>query len=220
MDRTLHPATNPVWDLPNNLAPEEPGCGLPTADLLGWAQSVTLTTEQLSGLQGAGVTKLEFPVENEQFQLNRGLFEQIADRVRSLNAELELGASFHESQEGSVSQTVWQEREIHTDHPFSRQRQYIEYKMGVRSSTHQRMKIAIGALVCAFRVKKDAVGTATPRHSWCCYDFGLYENVPQTWIDTRNTILDFGRAARWNLADFRSAFEGRGLFLQHLPKRP
>jgi hypothetical protein len=47
LQKTLNPAVHADWDLPIQLRPIEAACGLPTANLLGWARATTLTSEQL-----------------------------------------------------------------------------------------------------------------------------------------------------------------------------
>lgn len=77
-----------------------------------------MTTEQLSAVQGVRITPEEFPIDNAQFQMCRPLFELIADKVRMLTRHLKLGASFHESSDGSVTQTLLQ-REIRENRKHS-----------------------------------------------------------------------------------------------------
>ncbi|KDQ71529.1 hypothetical protein L798_10900 [Zootermopsis nevadensis] len=121
LEKTLNPQADATWDVDEDLRPDEGGRGLTTANLLGWTRSTTMTTEQLSAVQGVGITPEEFPVDNNQFQMCRPLFELIADKVRMLTRHLKLGASFHESSDGSVTQTLLQRRDerIATDNTLS-----------------------------------------------------------------------------------------------------
>jgi hypothetical protein len=204
---TLVPQHDPVWNLPTGLQPVEEECGLPTANLLGWATAARLTTEQLQALQGAGVTPADFPVDDEQFQMNRGLFEFIADHVRSLSNVLKLGASFHEGADGSIVQTIGQVRDDQEVKPFTRRIQYSEYEVSAYSSTHHDERLVTGAMVCTFRIKKDRIGGPSEGlHTWACLDFGKYTNVPAAWVNTRNELYEWGQVHQWNASNFRSAF--------------
>jgi hypothetical protein len=55
LEYALHPELNPIWDLPEDLRPDQEDCGLPTKNLLGWGRSMALSTEQRMTLEGAGV---------------------------------------------------------------------------------------------------------------------------------------------------------------------
>lgn len=83
--KTRNQAADPQWDLPpDDLRPKEHGSGLPTANLLAWGSATTLTAEQLSSLEGAGITEDDFSIDNNQFQMSRPHFELIADKVRTV----------------------------------------------------------------------------------------------------------------------------------------
>lgn len=205
VNKTENHGADPNWEI-GDIAPENDNRGLPTANLLGWARATTLTSEQLAAIQGSGITADEFPTDNAQFQMNRGLFELIADKVRSLNRHIKLGSSLHESEDGSIAQTLWQQRDEREEEEFNRIKPYSEREVSVRSNAQHDKRITIAAMITTFRMRKEAIGV---RHSWCCYDFGNYEAVPQLWINTRNTIHDYGRVASWNTAEFRSAYTGK-----------
>lgn len=93
-----------VWDVPEDLRPEE--CGLHTKNLIGWSRATILSLEQRIVLEGAGVTEENLGVMNQQFQLNKGLFENVADFLWHPKITVKLALSVHESARGSVSQVV------------------------------------------------------------------------------------------------------------------
>jgi hypothetical protein len=204
--QTRNPRADPQWNLPEEIRPEEVGCGLPTANLLGWRRATRLTTEQLSALEGAGITEDDFPVNNAQFQMSRLLFEMIADKVRMLAKTIKLVAACHQNPNGSIAQTVWQTRDVMVKQSFDRTRKYCEYEVSVRSNSQQYKWVVNGSMICSFRVRKDTIGRRRP---WCCYDFRNYLNVPDAWNATRNTIFEFGHVEQLNLQEFQSAFTGK-----------
>jgi hypothetical protein len=83
---TVHSDGDPVWDLPEELRSVEEDCGLPTKNLLGWNLATTLSSEQRMGLEGAGVSADDLEMTNQQFQLDKGLFEKAGDFVRKLGS--------------------------------------------------------------------------------------------------------------------------------------
>jgi hypothetical protein len=62
-------------------------------------------------------------------------------------------------------------------------------KMRVCVNSQEDKRIAIGALITSFRVRKDLIFGRRP---YSCYDFGNYLNVPQQWHDNRNRVFEFG----------------------------
>jgi hypothetical protein len=51
-------------------------------------------------------------------------------------------------------------------------------------------------------MKKESIGD---RHSLECY-FNNYENLPQTWIETRNFVFDYGQVVKLNTGDKHTAY--------------
>ncbi|EFA13511.1 hypothetical protein TcasGA2_TC006996 [Tribolium castaneum] len=96
------------WDLPEVIRCEEEGAGLPTKNLLGWAPATTLSTEQRQLIEGAGITPDDFGATTGRYQLNKALFEIIADHMRRTTS-MKLSDGLHESEKGSISQVIWQE---------------------------------------------------------------------------------------------------------------
>lgn len=202
----LHPENDRNWDLPDERAPEEEDCGLPTMNSLGWARATALSTEQRQTLEGSGVNVDDFGVTNMQFQMNKALFERVADFMRQAEKTIKLGSSVHQSANGSISQVLWAERDVQVEVNFNRAEQYAEREIRVCSNTQQDKRIAIGAMTTSFKVRKEQTGQ---RRYYCCYDFGNYLNVPNIWHETRNRIFNFGDVAVWNERRFASATRGK-----------
>jgi hypothetical protein len=202
---TIHPENDPYWNLPEDISPDEEDCGLPTKNLLGWSRAMALSTEQRQTL-GAGVNEDDFGVTNVQFQMNKALFERVADFMRQAEKTIKLGSSVHESANGSVSQILWAERDVHVEVNFSRGEQYARREIRVCSNTQQDKRIAIGAMIMSFKVRKEQAGQ---RRSYSCYDFGNYLNVPDVWHETRKRKFVFGDVAVWNERRFASTFRGK-----------
>jgi hypothetical protein len=138
--------------------------------------------------------------------MNKSLFERVGDFVRQLEVTIKLGASVHENANGSVSQILWAERDIHAEAGFNRIEQYAEREIRVCSNTQQDKRITIGSLLTSFKVQKDQILNRRP---YACYDFGNYLGVPNLWHANRNLIFDFGNVAIWNVRTFASAFRGK-----------
>lgn len=51
------------WNLKDTLKPTEASAGLPTRNCLGWARAATLTNDQVSFLEGAGIMEDQFPTK-------------------------------------------------------------------------------------------------------------------------------------------------------------
>jgi hypothetical protein len=143
-------------------------------------------------LEGANVQVDDFGVNVQRFMMNKPLFEAIADRVRVVGKTTKLRASVHESLNGSICQTQWQERDEANPEIFSRTTQYAEREMRQCANAKEDLRITIGALITSFRVRKEAI---QGMRSYCCYDFGGYENVPDAWHLMRNRFFNHGNVA-------------------------
>ena len=84
---------------------------LPTAKLLGWSPSTRLTNKQRQMLETCGIGQEGFADSFLCYALNNGLFEAIADRIRTSADRYKCGASLHEHQSGSLAQCPYVERE-------------------------------------------------------------------------------------------------------------
>jgi len=66
------------------------------------------------------------------------------------------------------------------------------------------------------RLKKEAVGPADNlKHSWSCYSFNNYSDVPQTWIDNRNHVFEQGTVCLWNNVKQQTSFNPYSNFYHH-----
>lgn len=140
------------WNLPAALAPTEDAAGLPTKNLLGWSRSTTLTTEQRQTLEGAGMDQADFGATNAKFQLNKPLFEKVADFVRTTERSLKLSSATSASPNGSIAQVQWQERDTTVPEEFSRVTQYLEREQCKPAQEDRR--ITVGALIITLPERK------------------------------------------------------------------
>jgi hypothetical protein len=131
LEYNLHPEIKEIWDLPEDLRPEEEDCGLPTKNLLGWGRAMALPTEQRMTLERTGVDGDNFPVTNTQCWMNKPLFERTGNFVRKAEVSVKLGASVHESANGSLSQILWVERDVQMEANYDRFEQYKEREIRV-----------------------------------------------------------------------------------------
>ena len=69
-------------------------------------------------VEGTGVFEGTFGASNQQFKLNKQLFERIGDFVRVADRSVKMGSSVHGSAEGSLSQVIRSERGIQQDRGF------------------------------------------------------------------------------------------------------
>ncbi|PSN51668.1 hypothetical protein C0J52_09605 [Blattella germanica] len=123
-----------------------------------------------------------------QFQFNKKLFEQISDRVTQAGTKIKLSSSSRESVFGSIAQVQWQERDRAEVIGFNRGQQYSEGTVHQLNNCAEDNRITLGALMCAFRFRKDVGGL----HCYNCYDFNNYREVPEAWQLTRNRINTYG----------------------------
>jgi hypothetical protein len=218
---TRDPRLHPVWDLPDDLRPEpievegeevEDWEGdeaipeeerrevvrdvhelRPTANLLCWSTSVRLTNEQRQTVEACGIDEEGFADDFVRYSLSNGLFEALADRVRTSADRYKFGASLHEHQLGSLAQCPYVEREPKEHAVFSRTKLYSEG--GIRASCAFQLdeRMSVATRVMAFRMRKEPIGGL---QSWPCYDFNQYLNVPEDWIETRNTVFNYGQVIK------------------------
>jgi hypothetical protein len=100
--------------------------------------------------------------------MNKPLFERIGDIIRRAEISVKLGASVHESTNGSISQVLWVERDVQAEDNFNRIEQYNEREIRVCSNTQHDKRIAIETLTTSFKVQKDQILNRRP---YSCYDF-------------------------------------------------
>jgi hypothetical protein len=117
--------------------------------------------------------------------------------------DIKLGCSFHDSADGSLAQPIMQVRDIRQEHHFNRIKHYAEYEVSMQSGSQYDKRLTIGSMINAFRVRKEPIGVGLlQRHTWCCCNFGQYQNDLANWIGNRNTILEYGNTGRWNENEF------------------
>lgn len=206
LEYTMNPNVNRTWDLDPTIAPNDMNAGLPTKNLIGWAPAVTLTPEQRQILESGGVDNNSIHPDLPKFELNRALFENISDKVSKLEAKVKLGTITSGSVFGSAAQLQWQVRDPEENIYFDRLHQYSNGTVRVNSSHLEDKRLTIGALICAFRVRKIAVSRL---RCYACYDYNGYTQVPNAWHISRNNIFDLGDVGRLNQDDFRSAYTNK-----------
>jgi hypothetical protein len=170
-----------IWDMPDDLRPEEeideevedeeeeeideaipeverhegvPEAvrPLPTANLLGWSPAVRLTNEQRQVLENCGVQEEGFADHLVRFALNNGLFESVADRIRTSADRYKCGASLHEHQSGSLTQCLFVEKEDRQV-AFSRTKMYCEGSIRAAGAYQLDARMSVAARVMAYRMK-------------------------------------------------------------------
>jgi hypothetical protein len=119
---------------------------MPTANLLGWSPAVRLTNEQRQVLENCGVKEEGVVDHLVWFALNNGLFESVADRVRTSADRYKCGASLHEHQSGSLTQCLFVEKE---DRPvtFSRTKMYCEGSIRAAGAYQLDARMSVAARV-------------------------------------------------------------------------
>jgi hypothetical protein len=143
-----------------------------------------------ASVESAGIEVNDFHPDNLQFRFNLGLFEKVSDFAKMAEKTIKTGSSIHESERGSASQIPWQLRDQNEDDViFNKNAQYCEGTVSERTYTLTDRRIAIGALITALRVRKDAVNQL---RLYLRYDFNNYTEVPNEWHETRNRIFEFG----------------------------
>ena len=173
----------------------------PTANLLGWGPAVRLTNEQRQILKNCGVQDDGFADHLVRFELNNGVFEAIADRIRASVDKYKCGASLHEHKSGSQARCPYIEKGVE-DVAFSRNQLYCEGSVRAACAYQLDTRFSVAARVMAYGMRKEPTNDI---HNWC-YDFNRYHNVPEDWIATRNTAFRFGQVDKLNALDKHTAF--------------
>jgi hypothetical protein len=174
---------------------------LPTANLLCWGPAVRLTSEQRQTLENCGIED-GFTTQLSRFALNGGLFEMTADRIWVSTDRYKAGASLHEHKYGSLVQCAYVEKEPGPQ-PFSRNIQYCDGTLRASSAHQLDVRLAVGAIVSALRMRKEACNQT---HNWA---YNRYRNVPRAWIDNRNTVFDYGHVAALNAGTKHTAYTNK-----------
>ncbi|PSN42432.1 hypothetical protein C0J52_11753 [Blattella germanica] len=144
---TMDQAAPRLWNLPEDLRPEQEIAGTPTANLLGWGPATTLTPEQRSIIETSDIFVDNFNAVNLQFQFNKKLFEQVSDRVTQAEAKIKLGTALPGSARGSITQLQWQERDRGEHIAFNRRQQYSEGTVRQINYCAHDKRITLGALM-------------------------------------------------------------------------
>jgi hypothetical protein len=130
-----------------------------------------------------------------------------ADRIWVSTDRYKAGASLHEHKYGSLVQCAYVEKEPGPQ-PFSRNIQYCEGALRASSAHQLDVRLAVEAIISALRMRKEACDQT---HNWACYDFNRYRNVPQAWIDNRNTVFDYGHVAALNAGTKHTAYTSKDI---------
>ncbi|XP_063987412.1 uncharacterized protein LOC135167792 [Diachasmimorpha longicaudata] len=205
------------WNLKAHLIPpfEDGNPGLPTANLLGWKPATVLTTDQRQKLHLSGINQYQFEVLNSQFQLNAKLMKII---YKYLLANPIATANITEQYEprkspniGTKVQIGWLERVGDTKYPGGRTIASVERTMLVRKPLELMEE---RSQIFSFRVNK--VGS----DDWAIYGWNDYNDVPQSWKETKNSVYEFANFNRNILCDTTGLIDyrdgDRAKFLEEL----
>ncbi|XP_064075458.1 uncharacterized protein LOC135194209 [Vanessa tameamea] len=191
------------WNLPEDIRPAEKGAGLPTRNCLGWARAATLTNDQVDFIESTGIMEDVFPSKFRCFRYNVDLFEKISLALTKTEEKIKITPQTRKNAEGALALVCWtsieptvQENSPNVFYAESRNNQVI-------TSSEIDARQVLASLMLSYRVRKDQIGNSRP---YCIYSFGNYENVPDTWHDTRNTVFNYGRADRWNVTEYTAPY--------------
>lgn len=171
------------WNLPEDIAPEDPNAGVPSENLLGYGPIQMMTDRQKGFLKRCSVVETRFPTSNDSFCLSLTLLKEIK---KELVAEkpLKLCSAFIHRGVGSVAQLPYHKlsifppptnddsdlQNIEVDGPF---RQYSKYRFP--NALH----------VAALRFQYQLKCTVDEKlNIWSVYDFNGFKNVPEAWRET------------------------------------
>nr|XP_033341066.1 uncharacterized protein LOC117229026 [Megalopta genalis] len=201
-------SAQPARGVMSRLPQREVTPGLPTANLLGWSRATTLSSDQRTHIEDAGITVDDFGGEG-RFLLNRVLIEKVHDALNNSFVKMKLGGSLCEKPMGSIVQSLHYERDLSQPYHFSRTQQYLESE--IRGSCAQQLDRRVVAFghIFGFRCLKNGTNEREVRHPWSIYDWGNYVNVPPSWVASRNTVFTYGHGDRLNMAEFVTPYSGR-----------
>ncbi|XP_046742510.1 uncharacterized protein LOC124409134 [Diprion similis] len=97
-------------------------------------------------------------------------------------------------------------------HEFDRYTMYCEGKISVFSTMKVADNLATGAAITGYRMPKEPINN---KHSWSCYDYNNYKEVPESWIHTRNEVYTWGSIHESNQSMWVTGAADKWL-LQHL----
>lgn len=205
---TIVPNTAANWQLPEDLVPAEAAAGLPTKNLLGWAPSVALTSDQYASLEDLDITVDNFPSRYGGFKLNNNLMSRVSCTLETMK-NIKTSKVLMTTSVGSQAIISYTDVE-HSNYDFIRNTQYAELG-NVRQIASQQLDVraSLVGLLMTYRCRKN---TFNQRNYWCVYDFGEYANVPQGWVTTSNNIFVHGRAERLNEMEFITPFSRKDVY--------
>ncbi|XP_076387958.1 uncharacterized protein LOC143264471 [Megachile rotundata] len=206
-----------LWNIPFDLQPDSMSdCrpGLPTANFLGWSPAFFLTKKQQDMLNKF-ITPSNFNATGP-FYLNENLFEYIDKKLRYVCPR-----TVHVLQHtlGSKGQIAFCEKEkvqSDKDVEYNTQRiaHYTDRKTRLVSCSWLDPYTSAHIHLYQYRVRKEILQIpqsndhpcAEYKHTWAIYDWNNYNNVPDCWINTRNTIYNYGDMEFYNYNEFYTRF--------------
>lgn len=166
--------------------PEEAPLNLPTSNLLGWRRSAVLSVNQLQELSNI---LPEAGIVNGAFAVCRELFEFVERRLRECK-RYKL-SPIPKTTAGSIAQQVtW-----HPSEPTLNRFAHFTTAPGQCSSrTALPVRVATAARVMCYRaVRRELLNPDNDIvHTWSCFNYDRYLNVPQNWRANRNAIIQQG----------------------------
>ncbi|XP_046424274.1 uncharacterized protein LOC124181606 [Neodiprion fabricii] len=100
----------------------------------------------------------------------------------------------------------------HEPYAFDRYAMYCEGKISVFSTMKVIDNFATGGAITAYRMPKEQIHN---HHTWSCYDYDGYKEVPESWIHTRNEVYNLGSIQELNQSMWFTGAADKWL-LQHL----
>lgn len=178
-----------------------------------------LTPAQRHILHASGITENNFDVLYPRFMFNSKLLEIVHAYFKSSPQITMNIKSFYEDKLqhfGGAEQLGWLERDHDDQVPFSRAYSYVE--KNVIGKLHPLQSKAADnvefSLILGLRVKKHAVG----RKDWAVYDWQEYERVPDSWVETRNSVFEFGDLNGVNGTSIEFSQERDGIRMRFVDK--
>lgn len=176
---------DPFWDLPDDMAPLGLGAGLPTSNLLGYAEAQILTPIQLQWYRNAGFNPdFEFDSEHDTIPFIGALMNAVQQEINSTGLKV---SALTAEPEGSIAQSVVTQLPYVPEvaRPESRCPLIARHALDINGS------IIVAAQSLRY-LQQHMVDNDEDRqrNTWSVYDYDNFEHVPAEWIGTSNHLYD------------------------------
>lgn len=170
------------WNLPADIAPQEPNAGYPTENLLGYAKAMKLTTDQINFLYQGGISDNCFYTSNDTILLSTSLISLINDELIRLK-DVRLNSALCKYRQGSVAQLP-----IHfaivPEEPTENYRE-LDGPFIQKSKYKYPAQLHTAALQFQFQIYFNVKDNY---NSWAVYEFNGFTEVPKSWQDNMTAI--------------------------------